>query len=384
MMWNRGSVRAGAGRPSDKGVPEADKSDRDDAMTSLCARLQSALDGIGEAIVVSDSQGEFVFRNGAAENLLSGRPSEALIAQTVSEVIHEALAGARPERRLDLISPARRSLSIRAFPTGGHGVDGAVAVVEDVSERLRLESVRRDFVANVSHELKTPTGALTLLAETIEDETDPQVIARLVRRMGGEAERLSRIIDDLLDLSRIETNEAPSGVLVPVRDFVAEAVGSLEEVAAGMDVTVEVAELPTGVAVSGDRRDLVSAVANLVDNAIKYSEEGGTVAVTVTHADGLVAITVADRGVGIPSRDLERIFERFYRVDRARSRATGGTGLGLSIVRHVAANHGGFVRVESVEGEGSTFSLEIPAVLVPDPGAREPASPEGVSDDAND
>ncbi len=322
-------------------------------------RVEAALDGIGEGIVICDGRAETVFRNAAADRLVAPRPSEALVVQAVSEAIDEALAGGRPQRRLDLISPTRRSLSIRAFPMDG--VDGAVAVVEDVSERLRLEAVRRDFVANVSHELKTPIGALTLLAETLDGESDPQVLARLARRMGGEAERLGRIIDDLLDLSRIEANETPQATLVPVGEVVVEAVQSLRPVAAGLEVSLRVGEVPPGLVVAGDRRDLMSAVANLVDNAIKYSEAGGVVEVAVERHGSEIAVTVADQGVGIPARDMERIFERFYRVDRARSRATGGTGLGLSIVRHVAANHGGRVRVESVEGAGSTFTLELPA-----------------------
>lgn len=345
---------------------------------TLVHRLESALEGIGEAIVVCDADGRTVFENHAASSLLSGGASAALAGQAVSESIRDALSGARPERRLDLISP-RRSLSIRSFPTGTPAIDGAVAVIEDISERLRLEAVRRDFVANVSHELKTPTGALTLLAETIDGESDPDVVARLVRRMGGEAERLSRIIDDLLDLSRIEANEAPSGALVPLQDFITEAVQSLQAVAAGLDVLVEVGEIPPGLAVPGDRRDLISAVANLVDNAIKYSEAGGTVRLDVVSEGKNARISVSDHGVGIPTRDLERIFERFYRVDRARSRATGGTGLGLSIVRHVAANHGGRVSVTSTEGGGSTFFLELPAVQIADP-----AADQGDRDDDHD
>lgn len=325
----------------------------------LSLRLKAALDGIAEGIVICDESGDPVFRNASADRLVWNRPSEALVMQAVSDVIEGALAGGRPERRLDLISPTRRSLSIRAFPMDG--VDGAVAVVEDITERLRLEAVRRDFVANVSHELKTPTGALSLLAETIDGESDPKVVARLVHRMGGEADRLGRIIDDLLDLSRIEANETPEATIVPVAEVVSEAVQSLRSVAAALEVTLEVDPVPAGLLVAGDRRDLVSAVANLVDNAIKYSEAGGVVQLQVRRRDSTVAIVVADEGVGIPTRDLERIFERFYRVDRARSRATGGTGLGLSIVRHVAANHGGRVRVQSVEGAGSTFTLELPA-----------------------
>lgn len=328
-------------------------------------RLQAALEGIGEGILICDRAGETVFRNAIAERLISPQPSEALVVQAVSEVVGGALAGGHPERQLDLISPTRRTLSIRAFPMeGDEGIEGAVAVVEDISERLRLEAVRRDFVANVSHELKTPTGALTLLAETIEGESDPQIVARLVRRMGGEAERLSRSIDDLLDLSRIEANETPRATIVTIQEVVTEAVQSLQQVAAGLEVALHVAPVPPGLAVAGDQRDLVSAVANLVDNAIKYSEAGGVVKIEVRSFSDEVAISVVDQGVGIPTRDLERIFERFYRVDRARSRATGGTGLGLSIVRHVAANHGGRVRVESVEGAGSSFTLELPAVGV--------------------
>ncbi|MBV9660027.1 MAG: two-component sensor histidine kinase [Acidimicrobiales bacterium] len=340
--------------------------------TGRSRRLAAALDAIGEGIVICDQAGETVFRNGAAESLLSSRPSDALVVQAVSEVIKEALGGRTPERQLDLVSPLRRSLSIRALPMPVNGcLDGAVAVVEDISERLRLEAIRRDFVANVSHELKTPTGAIALLAETIDGESDPEVVARLVRRMGTEADRLSRTIDDLLDLSRIEANEAPNQALVPVREFVGEATDSLQQFAATMDVALQVGDLPGGRAVPGERRDLISAVANLVDNAIKYSEPGGIVTVMAAVVPVGVAIEVADTGVGIPTRDLERIFERFYRVDRARSRSTGGTGLGLSIVRHVAVNHGGTVRVRSIEGEGSTFVLELPAVALPHPSRRE-------------
>jgi two-component system sensor histidine kinase SenX3 len=358
-MWGRNSTRhseaAGAERSDPEGLP----------FEELSRRLQAALDVIGEGIVICDQDGEMAFRNAAAGRYLTSAPTDALAVQAVSELTREALAGHTPDRQLDLLSPARRSLSIRAFPiVGATGVEGAVAVVEDITERLRLESVRRDFVANVTHELKTPTGALALLAETIEGEEDPEVISRLAQRMGGEADRLVRIIDDLLDLSRIEVNETPQKVLVPVDEIVGEAIDSLQALAVSLEVTLKVGDTPRHLAVPGDRRDLISAVSNLVDNAIKYSEAGGEVYVELREVGSHIEVSVTDRGVGIPSRDLERIFERFYRVDRARSRATGGTGLGLSIVRHVTVNHGGSVTVESKEGEGSTFVLALPAVAL--------------------
>jgi two-component system sensor histidine kinase SenX3 len=329
---------------------------------TLALRLRAALDAIGEAIFICDGAGNTIFENQAAVQLKAVRPGNALVDQAVHDAIGQALSGHRPEGNLELIAaPNRRTLSVRAVPISGPaGPDGALAVVEDISERLRLEAVRRDFVANVSHELKTPVGALALLAETLDGETSPEVVARLARRLGHEAERLSAIIDDLLDLSRIEANEAPDRKVVSVRDLVDEAVNRLRTAATGLEVTVEVEPVAPGLSLYGDHRDLVSAVANLVDNALKYSEPGGTVSVRATPRERNIDISVKDHGVGIPARDLERIFERFYRVDRARSRSTGGTGLGLSIVRNVAANHNGSVSVHSVEGEGSTFTLSLP------------------------
>jgi two-component system sensor histidine kinase SenX3 len=324
-------------------------------------RLTAALDTIEDAIVICDETGETVFRNEAAERLLTPRPGDALLIEAVADALDRARAGEVVDRRLDLITPVRRTLAVRAIPLSEDDVTaGAVAVVDDISERMRLEAVRRDFVANVSHELKTPLGAMTLLAETIDGESDPEVVARLARRMGAEAERLSRIVDDLLDLSRIESNEAAPTALAPVAEIVGEAIGGLRDVSKSLEVAVHAQDIPAGVLVRGNRRDLVSAVANLVDNAIKYSEAGDVVTVDVRTTPTQIEVVVQDQGVGIPSRDMERIFERFYRVDRARSRATGGTGLGLSIVRNVAANHGGSVSVDSKEGHGSTFVLQLP------------------------
>ena len=320
------------------------------------AQLQAALHYVEEGVVVCDASGAMIFRNDSAHQL--GVASSAILSeQAIGEALQLALKGESSERTLELFSPAQRRLIIRAFPLLG----GAVAIVQDASDRHRLEAIRRDFVANVSHELKTPVGALSLLAETLDGEDDPEVVERLARRVAAEAERLGRIIDDLLDLSRIEANESPRGEMVPLPVIVGQAVELLRSVAASSDVRLEVDAVPRNLAVPGDRRDLVSAVSNLVDNAIKYSERGSLVQVRVSAEPDAVEIAVIDQGVGIPARDLERIFERFYRVDRARSRLTGGTGLGLSIVRHVAVNHSGSVRVESREGEGSKFTLRLPA-----------------------
>jgi two-component system sensor histidine kinase SenX3 len=324
-------------------------------------RLLAALDQVAQGVVISDAGGEVVYRNWQAANFVGGRHGEALAQPVLRELLAAAVSGESREQTLDLFSPPRRTLTIRATPLIDRDlVLGAVAIIEDVSDRRRLEAVRRDFVANISHELKTPVGALSLVAETLEGEDDPKIVARLSHRMRTEAERLSRIIEDLLDLSRIESEESPSRDPVPVHLILGQAVERLRPAAQHRGIRLEVEEPPPDIVVRGDRRQLVSAVHNLVDNAVKYSEDESSVQVKVEENNGWVDISVADQGVGIPSRDLERIFERFYRVDRARSRDTGGTGLGLSIVRHVAGNHGGEVRVVSREGEGSTFTLRLP------------------------
>jgi two-component system sensor histidine kinase SenX3 len=324
-------------------------------------RLIAALGEVAQGVVMSDHAGTVVYRNTQAAMFVGARHGEALAERALSELLSAAIGGQAQEETIELFSPPRRTLTIRATPlVEGEAVIGAVAIIDDISEKRRLEAIRRDFVANISHELKTPVGALSLVAETLEGEDDPEVVARLSHRMRTEAERLGRIIEDLLDLSRIEAEEAPNREPVPVRLVIAEAVERLRPVADHRGIHLEVDEPAYAFAVVGDRRQLVSALHNLLDNAIKYSEPGSSVNVVVRHDADAIEIEVADHGIGIPSRDLERIFERFYRVDRARSRDTGGTGLGLAIVRHVASNHGGDVRVMSREGAGSTFTLRLP------------------------
>jgi two-component system sensor histidine kinase SenX3 len=323
------------------------------------ARLAEALDASTEGVVVVDQEGNEVFRNAAAERFRDARHSDAVAAGAIDDLLAQALRGVASERDLQLFGPPRALLHIRSVPLG-EGREGAAVFVEDHSELRRVESVRRDFVANVSHELKTPIGAMELLAETIAAESDPAVTRPLAERMVQEAERLGRIVDDLLDLSLIETQEAPTRDLMSIRALVDEAVDRLRPAAlmAGLALVVEHG---TDATLLCDRRQVVSALSNLLDNAVKYTEAGGRITVVTSDTLGRIAVAVTDSGIGVPGRDLERIFERFYRVDQARSRDTGGTGLGLAIVRHVAQAHAGEVSVTSVEGQGSTFTIVFPS-----------------------
>jgi len=311
-------------------------------------------------VIVVDADGNEVYRNPAAERYRKARHADAVAAGAIAELLEQARAGHAVDRELQLFGPPRAVLHLRAVPLGLHGSLGAAVVVYDVSEFHRVDSVRRDFVANVSHELKTPIGALEVLAETLVTEDDPAVTRRLAESMVKEAERLGRIVDDLLDLSLIETQEAPRREPVPVSVLLADALDRVHAASDSTHIEIEVDDAATGAIVGCDRRQLVSAIANLLDNALKYSEPGSGVCLATSIVDGRLQIAVTDQGIGIPSRDLERIFERFYRVDHARSRATGGTGLGLAIVRHVVQAHGGEVTVESVEGQGSTFRVMLP------------------------
>jgi len=340
------------------------------AAARMADRLAQALSASPDAIVVCDERGEVVHRSDAALAFDRARHGAALAEQAIIELLGEALREGAAERSIDLYGPPRRALLVRAAPLAdAEGLIGAVAVIVDLSERQRLEAVRRDFVANVSHELKSPIGALGILAETMQGEEDPAVSRRLAERMQLEAFRVARIIDDLLDLSRIESEEDPIREPVAVHDVLALAADRIRPVAEHRGITIAVTEPPQPTTILGDRRQLVSAVHNLLENAVKYSDDNSSVEVAASMCDpsehGTVEISVRDYGIGIPARDLERIFERFYRVDRARARDTGGTGLGLAIVRHIATNHGGEVRVSSHEGEGSTFTLQIPATPAP-------------------
>ncbi|MDZ4266062.1 MAG: ATP-binding protein [Mycobacterium sp.] len=238
----------------------------------------------------------------------------------------------------------------------------AVVYVDDQSEHARMEATRRDFVANVSHELKTPVGAMGVLAEAIlASGDDPETIRRFAQMMVAESNRLADMVGELIELSRLQGAERlPDLEAVDVDTVVAEALSRHKVAADNADIAITT-DAPTGYRVLGDQTLLVTAVANLVSNAIAYSPNGSSVSISRRRRGDNIEIAVTDRGIGIARADQERVFERFFRVDKARSRATGGTGLGLAIVKHVAANHNGSIRLWSQPGTGSTFTLSIPA-----------------------
>ena len=326
-------------------------------------RLALALERVRDAVILVDLDGEVIYRNAAAERFEDARRSDAVAADLISRLLDRALLGETAELELPLFGPPREVLLVQAIPLlRGSESLGAAAFVHDITELRRVESVRRDFVANVSHELKTPIGALGLLAETIPQSDDPAVVRGLAEQILREAERLARIVDDLLDLSFVEAQEVPTREQVPVRLLIDEALERVRPLALARGIPVHEEPVDDDLMIACDPGQVVSAVTNLLDNAIKYSDEQHQVDIAARRENGNAVIEVRDRGIGIPTKDLERIFERFYRVDPARSRSTGGTGLGLSIVRHIAQVHSGEVTVTSHEGEGSTFQLVVPIV----------------------
>jgi two-component system sensor histidine kinase SenX3 len=325
-------------------------------------RLGRALDGLPIGVVVTDERGMVVLRNAAARHFLGVRHADVLVDEAVGAHLRGAVAGRAGRQTLELYGPPKRTVVVNAVPVEtGAGSTAVLATIEDVTERSRLEAMRTDFVANISHELRTPVGALAVLAEALVGEDEPDVVNRLAEKMVFEAHRVGRIIEDLLELSRIELGEPAHHEVVSVGLIIAEAVERVRPLAEKREITIDVQEPSRRMNAIGERRQLVSALANLVENGVKYSDPGSAVAVLANSDGTWVEFVVSDQGIGIPSRDLDRIFERFYRVDRGRSRETGGTGLGLAIVRHVATNHGGTVSVRSHEGAGSTFTLRIPA-----------------------
>jgi two-component system phosphate regulon sensor histidine kinase PhoR len=318
------------------------------------------LSSMHEGVLLFGSDGRTRFSNPSVERHLGVQPAsiEQILPLALQEAVRLAASSEGPiTTEAERGSPTRylRGSAVRTE-------DGSVVlVIRDITETRLLDQVRRDFVANASHELKTPAASIQAAAETIRTASldDLSVIPRFAAQLEREAARLSRIVSDLLDLSRLESGSALDEA-VALDAIVRDESERFEEPAAeaGVALTIDAGPIPR---VLGSPRDLALLVRNLVDNAIRYTRPGGRVDVALVPENGEVVLTVQDTGLGIPSRDIPRIFERFYRVDRARSRETGGTGLGLSIVKHVVENHGGRVDVRSELGQGTRFEVRLPA-----------------------
>jgi two-component system sensor histidine kinase SenX3 len=346
LAWHVSQTQLAAVQPSEEPV--------------LPAGVATVLSVLRSSAVVVDDDDEVVKASAPAHALGLVR-GQRLASSELAELVRQVRRDGQI-READLVLPRRtgppRTVTARVAPLSSRLV---LALVEDRTTERRVEAVRRDFVANVSHELKTPVGAIKLLAEAVSDASDdPEAIERFAKRMLTESDRLARMVQQIIELSRLQGDEpveAPHGV--DVDDVIARSVDFTVMDAQNKGIKV-VTGGTAGLRIFGNEEQVSAAVTNLVANAVAYSGADSTVLVTTKAADDMVEISVVDQGIGIPSDELDRIFERFYRVDPARHRSTGGTGLGLSIVKHVAATHGGDVRVWSLEGQGSTFTLSLP------------------------
>ncbi len=369
-------------------------------------RLELALESLSVGVVVLNTNGTVVARNSAAATY-SDPQHGALVSAALENLLQAALEGHAETKEVEVLSNPRATYEVTAAPINNGGdqpaVIGAVAIVRDISAQQRIDEVRRDFVTNVSHELKSPIGALSVLADSLPTSNDSPVdtyirtrdgtttteTENLVERMQDEIQRISDTIDDLLTLSYIEANPIHDHELADLNQIAAECVERVSETATQQGVSIHFTPAARDVTMSGSRVQLASAIFNLLDNAIKFTDpseatndsaESAAVTITVLSHDDALIVSVADQGVGIPETEQGRIFERFYRVDRARSRPNahkststhksnsqnpnavnrGGTGLGLSIVRHCVMNHKGTLEVASREGAGATFTIKFP------------------------
>jgi two-component system phosphate regulon sensor histidine kinase PhoR len=317
------------------------------------------LDAMEEGVLLIRSEGPPLFSNVAIARHLGSAPTsaEAIRPLELARTVGRSFETRQVQRaEVETGSPSRW-LRVTALPVDG---DAVLVVIRDVTQARRLTAMRTDFVANASHELKTPVASIRAAAETLRAGAinDPPAANRFTEQLERESIRLTRIVADLLDLSRLETG-SEGDELVDLDAIVKDEIERLDGSALERGVALHAHALPVP-PVRGSARDLTLLVDNLIDNAIRYTPSGGRVAVDVESSDDHVVVRVHDTGVGIPQRDLPRIFERFYRVDHARSRETGGTGLGLSIVKHVCENHGGGITVDSELGRGTTFEVRLP------------------------
>jgi two-component system sensor histidine kinase SenX3 len=328
----------------------------DPAVKVVDEQLLKAFDLLPIGVVISRGPNGELLRNRIATEMTGVRHVDILVDEAVVALVKETIEIGEQNKSMQVAGPPDRFFQLQSQRLND---DGVVVTIEDTTDRVRIDTVRTDFVANLSHELKTPIGGIAALGDTMMDETDPAVMKRLAERIVRESFRMATIVNDLLDLSRIEFGRSSEWERIEMNGVIKEVVALSQDGARRHKV-----ELATSgnfaAEVFGDRSQLVSAFSNLVENAIKYSEEDRLVQIIGDVRVGDLTVAVVDQGLGIAPKDHERIFERFYRVDRARSRSTGGTGLGLSIVRHVIDNHGGKIEVKSNEGEGATFTVVLP------------------------
>lgn len=344
-------------RLGNSAIKVAEFMDFPETMSSPIAdQLRPAFDALPIGVVITDRNGGRPVHNRVGAAMTGIRHIDILVQAAVEELLATSLTLGSVEKTIEIAGPPTKYFAIRVQPLD---VGGALATVEDVTQRVLTDTVRTDFVANLSHELKTPVGGIAALADTMVEETDPTVVKRLAESIVIEAYRLSAIVDDLLDLSRIETGATMNWASINIAEVITEVVARSRNSAQRHQVDLVIEDNPF-VCVYGDRIQLVSAFLNLVENGIKYSEANSSLQIHSEVVGAEVRISVIDQGIGIAAKDHERVFERFYRVDRARSRATGGTGLGLSIVRHVVTNHGGRIELVSEEGMGSAFTIILP------------------------
>ena len=333
-------------------------------MTSFdLTQWQIAVDALPLGVIIFAENGKEEWRNAVASKMGGVRHTDVLIDEAIDQVGRLVLAGEATTSQLDLAGPPPRVVNIRGLPLLSGGV---VVTVEDITEQIRTEKVRTDFVANLSHELKTPVGAIAILAELLEGETDRETVKKLALRIESETHRMTQMVDDLFELSGIETQSLMQAQ-VNLCEVVAEVERIISTVALYSGIAIKTHFDDKSMLVLGDKTQLLSAVSNLAENAVKYSNAGGIVEMTLWHEGKDVVLSVSDQGIGIPADSLPRIFERFYRVDKARSRGTGGSGLGLSIARHVISNHHGTLSVTSSEGEGSVFLVKLPQLKMNTP-----------------
>ncbi len=343
-------------------------------------QLIAALDSLNYGIAIYGQDDQLIHTNPYASSFLSGVHSGALIADAIDELFQTRDGQEVIDQELDVFDNSHPSsvthsrkktfyIILRELSIEGNQI-GSVVTIEDISEQERLESVRRDFISNISHELKTPIGAIALLTETLLGEPDTDLVQKFAPNILQETERLSETIDDLLSLSRIEHGSTDSFNQIDLLKCIEQAIDRVNTFAKQNEVTVLTSFPPAPVHLFGDELQLTSAFYNILENSVKYKRiNQGNVHLTVQQLDDFIEVEISDNGIGIPTKDLDRVFERFYCVDRSHSGS--GVGLGLAIVRHVIVNHEGVIRIESTEGVGTTFFIQFPTNFV------EPRSEKG-------